>query len=419
MGPMSRERLLHRLATLIEDNAATLAELETIDNGMPLWAAQGPVVGGAAQVFHYYAGWPSKLAGRTQSVEGPVPGFTGIVRQEPVGVVGAIIPWNMPLLMAAWKLAPALAAGCTVVLKPAEDTSLTALYLADLIAEAGFPAGTVNVVTGRGAEAGEALVAHPDVAKISFTGSTAIGRRIGASAGRSLKKHSLELGGKSPTLIFDDADLDAAAEGAANGIFFNSGQICVAGSRLYVQDRVHDAVVERLSRHLPTIAVGAGLNPGTFMGPLVNAAQKARVGGYLEGAAAAGFGVMRGCPVPDDSGYFVSPAIVTGADVDAAVTREEIFGPVLCIYRFSDEDEAIALSNATDYGLASAIWSRDIGRVMRVSAALECGKVMVNNSGFPYAGLPEGGVKASGHGRDLGPEGIAQYLKTKCILIAP
>ncbi|EJL27303.1 NAD-dependent aldehyde dehydrogenase [Caulobacter sp. AP07] len=419
LGPVGRERLLHRLVALIEENAAVLAQVETIDNGMPSWFAFGPTILGAADVYRYYAGWPSKLAGETMPVEGP-PGagvFTGFTRREPVGVVAAIIPWNVPFMMAAWKLAPALAAGCTVVLKPAEDTSLTALMLADLAQQAGFPKGVINVVTGRGAEAGEALVSHPDVAKISFTGSTVTGRRIGEIAGRNLKKHTLELGGKSPTLVFDDADLDAAVPGAANSIFVNSGQICVAGSRLYVQAGVYDAVVKRLGEHLASVRVGAGLVPDVFMGPLVNAAQKQRVENYLDAAAKAGFQVLRGPPVSAEAGYFVSPAVVIGAGQQDAITQEEVFGPVLSVYRFADEAEAIALANDSAYGLAATIWSQDVGRVMRVSAALECGKVIVNNSGFPYAGLPEGGVKGSGHGRDLGREGVEACLRTKTVMM--
>jgi phenylacetaldehyde dehydrogenase len=419
MGPLSRERLLHRLVQLIEENAAALAQVETVDNGMPAWFAFGPTILSSADIYRYYAGWPTKLAGETMAVEGP-PGagvFNGFTRREPVGVIAAIIPWNVPFLMAAWKLAPALAAGCTVVLKPAEDTSLTALMLAELVEKAGFPKGVLNIVTGRGIDAGEALVSHPDIAKISFTGSTATGRRIGEIAGRNLKKHTLELGGKSPVLLFDDADLDEAVPGAANSIFINSGQICVAGSRLYVQDRVYDEVIERLHAHARTIRIGAGLAPDVFLGPLVNAAQKARVTSYIDSASASGCEVLRGAEVDDSAGYFVSPAIVTGAGPDDPITREEVFGPVLSVYRFSDEDEGLALANSSDYGLSSTIWSSNISRVMRVASALEAGKVIVNNSGFPYPGLPEGGTKASGHGRDLGREGIEACLQTKTVLL--
>lgn len=420
IGPFARERLIMRLVQLIEENAAVLAQIETVDNGMPSWFAFGPTIMGSADVYRYYAGWPTKIAGETMVVEGP-PGagdFRGFTQRSPVGVVGAIVPWNVPFLMAAWKLAPALAAGCTVVLKPAEDTSLSALMLASLVEQAGFPKGVFNVVTGRGPEAGEALVNHPGVAKISFTGSTATGRRIGEIAGRNLKKHTLELGGKSPVLLFDDARLDDAVPGAASSIFMNAGQICVAGSRLYVQGGIYDEVVERLHAHAASLSLGAGLSPDVFMGPLVSAAQKARVTGFLERAgAAAGCEVLRGAPVDEDGGYFVSPAIVTGAAHDAEISRSEVFGPVLSVYRFEDEDEALALANDSDYGLAATIWSADISRVMRVSEVLECGKVLVNNGGFPYPGLPEGGRKSSGHGKDLGREALDSCLQTKTVLI--
>lgn len=419
IGPIARERLIMNLVQAIERNAQVLAQLETVDNGMPSWFAFGPTVMGSADVYRYYAGWPTKISGDTRAVEGP-PGagdFRGYTQLSPVGVIGAIVPWNVPFLMAAWKLAPALAAGCTVVLKPAEDTSLSALMLAELVDEAGIPPGVFNVVTGRGAEAGEALVRHPGVAKISFTGSTAVGRRIGEIAGRNLKRHTLELGGKSPVLLFDDACLDSAVPGAAASIFLNSGQICVAGSRLYVQARIHDQVVERLTRHVATISIGAGFAPDVFMGPLVNAAQKARVSGYIEGAAAAGCEVLRGAPVDETRGYFVSPAIVTGAAPDSAITREEVFGPVLSVYKFDDEAEAVQLANDSEYGLAATIWSSDIGRVTRVAEALECGKVLVNNPGFPYPGLPEGGRKASGHGKDLGREALDACLNVKSVIL--
>lgn len=419
MGPLSRERLLIRLAELIEAKASALAEIESVDNGMASWFAFGPGVMDAAALYRYYAGWPSKIVGKTMPVEGP-PGagnFTGFTRRGPIGVIGAVIPWNVPFMMAAWKLAPALAAGCTVVLKPAEDTSLSALMLAELIEEAGFPAGVVNIVTGKGSEAGEALVSHPGIDKISFTGSTTTGRRIGEIAGRNLKKHTLELGGKSPVLLFDDANLDAAVPGAAGSIFLNSGQICVAGSRLYVQSGVYDQVLERLASHVGTIAVGAGLAEGTFMGPLVNAAQKARVTGYIENARKDGCEIMTGVAVPDDKGCFVSPTVVAGASDDAQITCEEVFGPVLSVYRFDDEEEALTRANASEYGLSSTIWSQNIDRVMRVSDALQAGKVIVNNPGFPYAGLPEGGWKSSGHGKDLGWDALDGCLSTKTVLM--
>lgn len=419
LGPLGRERLLMRLADLIEQNVERIAQVETVDNGMPLWLAQGINVPGAAGVYRYFAGWPSKITGQTMDVSGPPDGgrYFGYTRREPVGVVGAIVPWNVPFMLAAWKLGPALAAGCTVVLKPAEDASLSALLLAELVTEAGFPAGVVNIITGLGAEAGEALVRHPGVAKISFTGSTPVGRRIGGLCGESLKKVTLELGGKSPTLVFADADLAQAVKGAADAIFFNSGQVCVAGSRLYVQDSVYDDVVERLQQHAASLQVGPGLAAGTALGPLINARQRDRVLSYVNSARQDGCEVLGLRDFGQAGGFYAPPVLVTGASADAAITQEEVFGPVLSVYRFHDEAEAIALANDSEYGLAACLWSGSVDRVLRVSAALQAGKISVNNAGFPYPALPEGGYKASGVGRDLGQEAVEQCLQTKTVML--
>ena len=418
-GPVERERLIHRLASLLEGAGESFAELDTIDNGMPLWFSRAINVAGSVDVLRYYAGWPSKLAGRTLEVSAP-PGlgrFTGMTIREPVGVIAAIVPWNVPLMMAIWKLAPALAAGCTIVLKPSEESSLSALALGDLIQQAGFPAGVINIVTGTGPQTGEALVTHPDVAKISFTGSTSTGRHLAELAGRHLKKLTLELGGKSPTILFADADLDRAIEGAANAIFLNSGQVCVAGSRLYVADAIHDEVVERLAAFIKTIPVGAGLAPGTFMGPLISHRQRARVQDYVEGARSNGREIHGYRDFSSLKGHYVGPTLVTGGAHDDPITQEEVFGPILGIYPFHDEDELIAAANGTGYGLAANLWTRDIGRMHRTAAQLECGKVTVNSSGFPYPGLPEGGCKGSGYGRDLGPDAVDQCLQTKTLLL--
>jgi phenylacetaldehyde dehydrogenase len=418
-GPVERERLIRRLADLIEQKTELFAHLDTVDSGMALWFSQAINVAGSCDVLRYYSGWPTKLAGRTIEVSAP-PGmgsFSGMTMREPVGVVAAIVPWNVPLMMAVWKLAPALAAGCTVVLKPSEESSLSALALADCISEVGFPPGVVNVITGTGKDVGEPLATHPDVAKISFTGSTATGRHLAELAGRHLKKLTLELGGKSPTIIFDDADLDRAVEGAATAIFLNSGQVCVAGSRLYVKQNIYSQVVERLSSHVATIPVGAGLSSGAFMGPLISHRQRTRVSGYVESAKQAGMGVHTAADLSGHAGYYFSPTLVTCAPHQHPITQDEVFGPVLGIYPFADEEEVIALANDTVYGLAANLWTRDIGRVHRVSAALQCGKVTVNSSGFPYPGLPEGGYKASGFGRDLGPDAVEQCLQTKTVLI--
>lgn len=419
LGPVGREALLHRLAGLIEAKVEDIAHVETIDNGMPLWFSGALDVAGSAGVYRYYAGWPTKLTGETFEVSAP-PGlgeFFGLTRREPVGVIGAITPWNVPFMLAAWKLAPALAAGCTIVLKPAEDASLSSLLLAELVKEAGFPAGVVNIVTGYGREAGEALVTHPKVAKISFTGSTATGRHIAALAGRELKRTTLELGGKAPTIVFDDAELDEAALGAANSIFFNSGQICVAGSRLYLQEGIHDAVLEKLRAHVSDLKVGPGLDSRSAMGPLINSRQRDRVHGYIRGARNSAREVFSGEDVGGSSGFYVSPTVVTGAQHEDAITQEEVFGPVLSVYRFKEIDEVIAAANGTTYGLAASIFSRDIERALAVVSRLECGKISVNSTGFPYPALPEGGYKASGYGRDLGKEAIEQCLQTKTVLI--
>ena len=417
LPPLERERLMLRLAALIEEHAEMLAQIESVDNGMPEWFA-AINTGGAASVLRYMAGWPSKIVGDTVDVKMPFPGqFFAYTSREPVGVVGAIVPWNVPLMMAVWKLAPALAAGCTLVLKPAEDSSLTALILADLVRQAGFPPGVVNVVTGLGREAGEALVRHPLVNKISFTGSTATGKHINRLATDSLKKVTLELGGKSPTIVFDDADLDSAISGAANAIFTNAGQICVAGARLYVQRGVFERVLEGVARHADGIVLGAGLNPGSQMGPLINLRQRDRVQGCIDGAVARGGELISQRRLDQEDGFFVVPAVVAGLAQGDALVQEEVFGPVLTVQPFDDLEEAAALANDTAYGLAACVFSQNINRVHQILPKLKSGKVSVNHAGFPYPALPEGGTKQSGFGRDLGREGLDGYLESKTVLM--
>jgi phenylacetaldehyde dehydrogenase len=419
LGPVGREQLLRRLADLIERDAERLAGLETLDNGMLGQMARHMNVPATVDVFRYFAGWPTKIAGGTFEVSSPpvMSQHWGLTMRRPVGVVGAIIPWNVPLMMAAWKLAPALAAGCTIVLKPSEEASLSSLALADLTREAGFPAGVINVVTGLGMEAGRALVEHPQVAKISFNGSTVTGRDIAGVAAKSLKPVSLELGGKSPTIIFADSNLDRAVVAAASSIFMNAGQVCVAGSRLYVERSIYDKVLGRLREHLPSIVVGPGSDPRSQMGPVISAKQRSRILNFLSNAHSDGCTLIKG-HAPQGPGFYVAPTVVAGAAHRAAITQEEVFGPVLCAYPFEDEAEAIRLANGTSYGLAAYVWTRDIARALRMADALQCGKICINSGGFPYPGLPEGGMKGSGTGRDLGREAVEQCLATQTLLIA-
>ena len=415
-SPATRESLLHRLATVIDENVETLALLESLDIGMPLPLSHHLDIAGAADVVRYMAGWPTKIAGRTLTFESPGGNRAmGHTRLEPVGVVGGIIPWNVPFMLAIWKVAPALAAGCTIVLKPAEDASLTALFLGDLVLEAGFPPGVVNIVTGTGPEAGQPLIEHPLVSKIFFTGSTTTGIAVGRAAASHTKPVSLELGGKSPTIIFADADLEAAAAGAAESIFLNSGQICVAGSRLYVQKSAYDDVVNRVASLAAKHVVGSGLDPATTLGPVISRRHKERVDGYIDAAENGGAELISSHTVPE-RGFFVAPTIVTGAEHGAAITQEEVFGPVLSVYQFDDEADVLEAANGTPYGLAATVWTSSIAHAEAMIDGLECGKISVNSPGFPYPGLPEGGKKASGYGRDLGPESLDGYLHSKSVI---
>ncbi|MDN4572269.1 aldehyde dehydrogenase [Pandoraea cepalis] len=416
MAPLGRERLLWRLSDLVRANTPTLAELESVDVGMPLWLAQA-AAGGASDVLSYMAGWPSKIGGRTVAVGAPFPDtrWSGHTVKSPVGVVGAIIPWNMPLMMAVWKLAPALAAGCTVVLKPAEDASLSVLHLVRLISEAGFPPGVVNVVTGLGAIAGQALAAHPDVDKITFTGSTTVGRHVARVAADTGKRVTLELGGKSPQLVFADVDLEKVVPSIANAIVLNAGQICVAGSRLYVARERYEELSERLCKHFESLNLGPGLDPATQVGPLISAVQRDRVIAHIDRARETGAEVLCGGYAPDAPGFYVRPTVVA-AEQSSALTQQEVFGPVLTVHPFDDMEQAISLANDNDYGLAAYVWSRDAQVIEHAVANVRAGKVMVNTEGFPYPALPEGGVKASGYGRDLGIEAIEGFLETKSVL---
>jgi phenylacetaldehyde dehydrogenase len=418
MSPSERGRIIWRIGDLILEHTDELAQLESLDNGKPFAVAQAADVPLAADLFHYMAGWATKIEGNTINISVPyMPGanFHSYTLREPVGVVGQIIPWNFPLLMAAWKLGPALAAGNCVVLKPAEQTPLTALRLAELIAEAGMPAGVVNVVPGFGETAGAALSAHNDVDKVAFTGSTAVGKLIvAASAASNLKKLTLELGGKSPNIIFDDAGPDAI-EGAAHAIFFNHGQCCVAGSRLYVQQGRFDEVVDGVAQIAKSIKMGPGMEPGTQMGPLVSEEQLRLVTGYMESGEAQGATALVGGGRYGDRGYFVEPTVLTNTRPEMKVVREEIFGPVLVAAPFSDTDEIAAVANDSEFGLGAGIWTKDIGKAHALAKKLRAGTVWINCYNVFDAALPFGGYKQSGWGREMGHEALNAYTEVKAV----
>src|SRR5580704_3164232 len=420
MTPSERGRIIWRIGDLILEHTDELAQLESLDNGKPFPVAQAADVPLAADLFHYMAGWATKIEGNTIDISVPyMPGanFHSYTLREPIGVVGQIIPWNFPLLMAAWKLGPALAAGCTVVLKPAEQTPLTALRLAELIAEAGMPDGVVNVVPGYGETAGAALAAHMDVDKVAFTGSTEVGKLIVAASGASnLKKLTLELGGKSPNIVFVDAGPDAIA-GAANAIFFNHGQCCVAGSRLFVQAGKYDEVVDGVAEIAKSIKLGSGLDPTTQMGPLVSEEQFERVSGFLESGRTDGATALAGGGRHGDRGYFIEPTVLTNTRPDMKVVREEIFGPVVVAAPFDDLDEIAAVANDSEYGLGAGIWTRDISKAHALAKKLRAGTVWINCYNVFDAALPFGGYKQSGWGREMGHEVLNNYTEVKAVTI--
>jgi len=417
MTPSDRGRLIWKIGDLILEHAEELAQLESLDNGKPVGVALGADVPLAADLFHYMAGWATKIEGNTIDISVPyMPGanFHSYTLREPVGVVGQIIPWNFPLLMAAWKLGPALTTGNCVVLKPAEQTPLTALFLAQLIAEAGIPDGVVNVVTGFGETAGAALAAHPQVDKIAFTGSTEVGKLIVHAAAGNLKKVTLELGGKSPNIVFEDASPEAVA-GAANAIFFNHGQCCVAGSRLFVQQNRFDEVVAGVVEIAKSIKLGPGMEEGTQMGPLVSDEQLRRVTGYLDSGRDDGATALTGGTRYGDKGYFVEPTVLTNTTPDMKVVREEIFGPVVVAAPFQSLDDIAAAANDSEYGLGAGIWTQDISKAHALPKKLRAGTVWINCYNVFDASLPFGGYKQSGWGREMGHEALEAYTEVKAV----
>ena len=417
MKPADRQKALWKLGDLILQNADEIARLETLDNGKPIFESRQIDIPMVANCFHYFSGWATKLAGETLPVS---PAFFTYTLREPIGVVGAIIPWNFPMIMVGWKVAPALAAGNTVVLKPAELTPLSAIRIGELGLEAGLPPGVFNVLPGKGSIAGEAMVKHPGVDKISFTGSTEVGKHLMRTAADTMKKLSLELGGKSPNIVFADADLDAALRGATTGIFYGKGEVCAAGSRLLVENSIYAEFVAKLAERAKKMMPGDPLDPKTRLGALVSETQMNKVLGYVATGTQEGARVVAGgerAPI-NGKGWFVQATVLDGVENHMRVAQEEIFGPVLAVIPFDDVDDAVRKANDIPYGLAAGVWTRDVKKAHSVARRLQAGTVWINSYNFYDAGMPFGGYKQSGFGRDLGPECLRDYTQVKSVWVS-